>query len=152
MARSHWAFLASAMYSRWEFMSIRRHREWPSPTFAEGSAKLRRCCRPSGSIGMHRECFNVCIEIFATHSRRISLKECRRIIPDASPNLAEASPNSRRFFVTSIVGDASPTNRRCSARLRRSFAEALPRPHVSGRCPWTLSTLYLYDKLIHLVY
>ena len=105
MPRSHWAFFASAMYSRWKLMSIVRHREG----FTEGPGNLRRTSGPSeasGGIGRRPKNFNACIEIF----------------PDAFPT----------FCREKVIGESSQKVRRASANksqmLPRTFAEQLLSP------------------------
>ena len=113
MARSHWAFLASPMHSRWKLTSIRLC----SGGITEPSANNRNSWYSWGSISRCPKFSMLALKFVANHWRCFVGRSARRIFSDDQRLIAEYSPNNHRTF-------ADIFNLRCIGEPRRSICEA----------------------------
>ena len=117
MGRSHWAFLASPMHSRWKLTSIRRC----SGGITEPSANNRNSWYSWGSISRCPKFSMLALKFFANHWRCFVGRSARRIFGDDQLLIAEYLPKNHRTF-------ADIFNLRCigevSAKHRRLFADS----------------------------
>ena len=139
MPRSHWAFLASPMYSRWKLTSIRRC----SGGINEPSANNLNSYS-WGSISPMPKIFNACFEIFHEPLAMFCLEKCSANIRRWSATnrgiFAEQSPNIRWYF---LIWDAWANLCEVSAKHQRFL--------VLGRSGKRLLSLLIYvqRKYVH---
>ena len=113
MARSHWAFLAFAMYSRWKLTSIRRCSGGitePSGNNLNSWGSISRC--PKFSM--------LALTFFANYWRCFVGRSARRILGDDQQLIAEYSPNNHRTFADIFLSEMHP---RTSAKYLRSIGD-----------------------------
>ena len=119
MPRSHWAFLASLMHSRWKLTSIRRC----SGGITKPSANNLNSWYSWGSISLMPKIFNACFETFHEPLAMFCLEKCSANIRRWSATnrgiFAEQSPNICRYF---LIWDASAI----SAKYLRNIGDYSP--------------------------